>query len=75
MPCNPTIRPSAVGTGLAYRGAVVGGVDVLLDGHDAEFCLVSSAWILTPSSKFRLNQSSQATTMVLLGRTRAVSSF
>ena len=38
-------------------------------------CLGRSAWILTPSSEFRLNMSSQATTMMSLGRTKGISSF
>ena len=39
------------------------------------FCLVSSACILTPSSKFRLNRSRQATTTVSLSCSFVISSF
>ena len=37
--------------------------------------LVNSDWTLTPFSKFRLNQSSQPTTMVSLGQTRVIILF
>ena len=56
------------------RGTPLPGVYVFPDGHDADVGRDSSAWMRTPSSKFRESRSKNATTMVSPSRTRAISS-
>ena len=52
-------------------GAALPGVDVLLMATIQISLLIRSAWMATPSSKFRLNRFCQTTAMVSPDRTRS----